>query len=57
MLDNDTNTVVRISVGIGLLIDLWKIPKIATITVNFILRRLVDMIINLLINFSLIKQI
>lgn len=28
VLDNDTNTVVRISVGIGLLIEIWKINKV-----------------------------
>ena len=28
VLDNDTNTVVRISVGIGLLIEIWKIHKV-----------------------------
>lgn len=27
ILDNETNFVVRVSVGIGLLIELWKIPK------------------------------
>ncbi len=31
-MDNDTNTVVRISVGAGLLIDLWKVPKVASVT-------------------------
>jgi len=34
VLDNETNTVVRISVGIGLLIDMWKIPKVLNISVN-----------------------
>lgn len=34
VLDNETNTVVRISVGIGLLIDLWKVPKVLTIKLN-----------------------
>ena len=33
VLDNDTNTVVRISVGVGLLIDLWKVPKVLLIDV------------------------
>ncbi len=28
VLDNETNTVVKISVGIGLLIDLWKVLNI-----------------------------
>ena len=32
--DNDTNTIVRISVGIGLLIDLWKVPKVVTISLD-----------------------
>lgn len=36
VLDNDTNTVVRISVGIGLLIDLWKVPKVLQISVCII---------------------
>lgn len=35
VLDNETNTVVRISVGIGLLIDLWKIPKILNVSVDY----------------------
>jgi hypothetical protein len=34
VLDNDTNTIVRISIGIGLLIDLWKVPQVATIKVS-----------------------
>ncbi|XP_034254010.1 cleft lip and palate transmembrane protein 1 homolog [Thrips palmi] len=34
VLDNDTNTVVRISVGIGLLIEIWKIHKVVDIKVN-----------------------
>lgn len=29
VLDNDTNTVVRISVGVGLLIEIWKIHKVS----------------------------
>ncbi|CAF0939732.1 unnamed protein product [Brachionus calyciflorus] len=35
VLDNDTNTVVRFSVGIGLLIDLWKIPKVLNVSLNY----------------------
>lgn len=35
VLDNQTNTVVIISVGIGLCIDLWKIPKILNVTVDY----------------------
>lgn len=34
VLDNDTNTLIRISIGIGLLIELWKIPKVVNIKVN-----------------------
>lgn len=34
VLDNDTNTVVRISVGIGLLIEIWKIHKVVDIKIN-----------------------
>lgn len=34
VLDNDTNTIVKISVGIGLLIDMWKVPKVLNITVS-----------------------
>lgn len=34
VLDNDTNTVVRISIGVGLLIELWKIKKVIDINVN-----------------------
>ena len=34
VLDNDTNTIVRISIGIGLLIELWKIKKVIDIKVN-----------------------
>jgi len=33
VLDNDTNTLIRISIGIGLLIELWKIPKVVNIKV------------------------
>ncbi|CAG0919715.1 unnamed protein product [Notodromas monacha] len=32
--DNDANTIVRISVCVGMLIDLWKIPKVLDITVD-----------------------
>ena len=35
VLDNDTNTVVRISVFVGLLIDLWKVPKVVHIRLNY----------------------
>jgi hypothetical protein len=35
VLDNDTNTVVKISVGIGLLIDLWKVPKVLNISIDY----------------------
>jgi len=35
VLDNDTNTIVKISVGIGLLIDLWKVPKVVNITFDY----------------------
>ena len=34
VLDNETNTVVRISVFIGLLIEIWKIKKVVNVTVN-----------------------
>lgn len=34
VLDNDTNTLVRISVGVGLLIELWKINKVINVEVN-----------------------
>lgn len=32
--DNDTNIMIRISVGIGLLIELWKIKKVINIEIN-----------------------
>ncbi|KIH66378.1 cleft lip and palate transmembrane protein 1 [Ancylostoma duodenale] len=32
--DNDTNWVVKMSVGIGLLIECWKIPKVVNIEVD-----------------------
>lgn len=35
VLDNETNTVVRISIGIGLLIELWKVPKVVNITFDY----------------------
>ncbi|KAG9509857.1 Cleft lip and palate transmembrane protein 1 [Fragariocoptes setiger] len=35
VLDNDTNTVIRISVGIGLLIELWKLPKVVNINIDY----------------------
>lgn len=34
VLDNDTNTVVRISVGIGLLIEIWKIFKVTDVEID-----------------------
>ena len=34
VLDNDTNTLIRFSIGIGLLIELWKIPKVVNIKVD-----------------------
>jgi hypothetical protein len=34
VLDNDTNTIVKFSVGIGLLIDLWKVPKVINLSVS-----------------------
>jgi hypothetical protein len=35
VLDNDTNTVVKFSVGIGLLIDLWKVPKVMHVKLDY----------------------
>ena len=35
VLDNDTNTLVRISIGVGLLIELWKIKKVVDIKVDY----------------------
>lgn len=35
VLDNETNTVVIISVGIGLCIDLWKVPKVLNVTLDY----------------------
>jgi hypothetical protein len=34
VMDNDTNTMIRVSIGIGLLIELWKIPKVVNIKVD-----------------------
>lgn len=34
ILDNDTNTLVRLSVFVGLLIDIWKIHKVVNITLD-----------------------
>uniref|UniRef100_A0A646QJ20 Cleft lip and palate transmembrane protein 1 n=1 Tax=Hemiscolopendra marginata TaxID=943146 RepID=A0A646QJ20_9MYRI len=34
VLDNETNTLVRISVFIGLIIDIWKIHKVVNIEIN-----------------------
>lgn len=34
VLDNETNTIVIFSVGIGLCIDLWKIPKILNVNID-----------------------
>lgn len=34
VLDNDTNTLIRVSIGIGLLIELWKIPKVVNIKLD-----------------------
>ncbi|KAK5974830.1 Cleft lip and palate transmembrane protein 1, partial [Trichostrongylus colubriformis] len=33
--DNDTNWVVKISVGVGLLIECWKIPKVVNVEVDY----------------------
>ncbi len=33
--DNDTNTMVRISVSIGILIELWKVPKVVNFEVSY----------------------
>lgn len=33
--DNDTSWIVKMSVGVGLLIELWKIPKCVNINVSF----------------------
>lgn len=34
VLDNDTNMLIRVSIGIGLLIELWKIPKVVNIKLD-----------------------
>lgn len=34
VLDNDTNMLIRVSIGIGLLIELWKIPKVTNIKLD-----------------------
>jgi hypothetical protein len=34
VLDNETNTVVRISVAVGLLIEIWKIHKVVNVKVG-----------------------
>ena len=36
VLDNETNTVVKISVFVGLLIEIWKIHKVINIKVNIL---------------------
>jgi hypothetical protein len=35
ILDNETNFVVRMSVGIGILIELWKIPKCMDVSIDY----------------------
>ena len=35
VMDNQTNTIVIVSVGIGLCIDLWKIPKVLNLTIDY----------------------
>lgn len=34
VIDNDTNFVVRLSVGIGLLIEMWKVPKCMDVSID-----------------------
>lgn len=34
VLDNDTNMIVKLSVGVGLLIELWKIKKVVNIEIR-----------------------
>ncbi|VDL70731.1 unnamed protein product [Nippostrongylus brasiliensis] len=34
--DNDTNWVVKMSVGVGLLIECWKIPKVMNVEVDYV---------------------
>ena len=36
VLDNETNTVVIISCGVGLLIEMWKITKAVNISVSIL---------------------
>ena len=36
VMDNETNTVVKISVFIGLLIEIWKIHKVVNIKVSLL---------------------
>ena len=33
-MDNDTNTLIRISIGVSLLIELWKIKKVVDINID-----------------------
>nr|CAG4643808.1 EOG090X032C [Lepidurus arcticus] len=35
VLDNETNTLIRISCGVGLLIELWKIKKVVDVSFDF----------------------
>lgn len=34
VLDNDTNTMVRISIAVGLAIEIWKIKKVMNVSVS-----------------------
>lgn len=34
VMDNDTSSLIKVSIGIGLLIELWKINKVVNINVN-----------------------
>lgn len=36
VLDNETNFMVKVSVSIGLLIEMWKITKVVTFKVGFV---------------------
>lgn len=47
VLDNDTNTIIRISCFVGLGIEFWKINKVSVISC-FILKLLVNNILNVL---------
>lgn len=38
--DNEANTMVRVSVSVGILIELWKVPKILNFQVNISARSL-----------------